>query len=164
MMSSLAQTKLGMLCAASLGLFAVGGCGQDASVERELRALRREVAGLREDIRALQRAASGSAKGLAVRPSAGQGAAVSEQAEPDDSAGQPALLRFELTPPDAVVYVDGERLPAANVEVTGKSHVWVRIERSGFRTVEQSVRADRDQQLSYRLRRGRGLDQRPPLP
>ncbi|MDD9941552.1 MAG: hypothetical protein OXU20_10970 [Myxococcales bacterium] len=120
-----------------------------AALRGELTELKREMAALRARVDALaDRAGRGS---------------LEDNGHARQAVSGDVTLWIETEPSDARVTVDGEavedrrwRGPAAH------GLRLVRVQRSGYRIVEQPVRADSDHRLHYQLVRGRGLQRMPP--
>jgi len=131
-----------------LGCTLVVGCGQAAG-DAELSRLREEVAALRSEVDALRARVE---------------AAPSRQL-PRAHAALPSAdvtLSISTTPPDAKLYIDGQ-LVAERTLKRAPSHdsIRVRIEKTGFRIVEQTVVPTRSHRLHYALSRGRGVVRKP---
>ena len=132
-----------MLCALCALCVGCAASGKDPEVAR----LRQEVAALRRDLEAMKEK---SATGPAIISAA-----------PVAPVGE-VTLEISTAPSSASVYIDGQLTPERSVtRVASTDVLHIRVEKSGFHAVEQSVVPDRSRSLHYELIRGRGIVHRP---
>lgn len=129
-----------VLCALLVGC---GPSGKDPEVAR----LRQEVAALRREVDALRAKSTRAPRSIA----AAAGVPVGE-----------VTLDISTKPVGASVYIDGKLTPERTLKRPASDDaLHIRVEKTGFHVVEQSVVPNRSRSLHYELMRGRGVVHRP---
>ena len=130
------------------------GCdGQDS--DPQLARVRGEVAELRAEVAELRRD---------VERQREDGTNTSGHQSPlgDATATGKVTLSLSVNPPDAMIYVDGRLIEQRTIERNASNDTLrIRVEKTGFRVIEQTVALTRSHTLHYNLSRGRGMLRRP---